>query len=637
MPKYRETEITMIRLNIKNTELLNALNEIKKEIPNIASMCGEVTAEPIEKGLSVRSENGKGVLGYSDRRSLCRAFGLYVQHINDTRYEVFEEPCFDTVGMMADVSRNAVLKPESVKKLARLSAIEGMNALMLYTEDTYEMKEYPYFGHLRGRYTAKELRELDDYCELLGIELIPCIQTLAHLNAIFEWPAFAPYKDCDDILITGEAHVFEMIENIFKTMSENLRRRKINLGLDEAQMLGAGRYVDKNGYKKRVDIMLDHMKKVTELCKKYGYSPRMWSDMFFRSLNKGVYRVPGTVIPNEVVESVPPELTLVYWDYREPKKESYDEMFRQHSVFKNPIAFAGGDSSWYGIVPLTRLGYRATVSALTSAKEHGIKEAYCTMWKDDGAACSFFSDIHVLFAYGEMCWTGDAKEERLRARMETVGISFDDMISIEDINALPTRTQLGESEVNPNKYIFYENILTGKFSAHIPKNSEAHFAKEAARMRECAKRAGEYSYIYDSLSALCDVLALKAELGAELYRAYHANDRDTLSYIAGERIEAVKALVEEFRIAFRKQWMKENRSFGFDVMDIRIGGLYAQLETAQYLIVEYLDGRIDRIDELEAERLPYGFDGNVKSDGDTILLNRWQRMGGQDISNMFGY
>ncbi len=577
------------------------------------------------------------MLGYSDRRSFCRAFGLYIQHFGKESFELKEEPCFDTVGMMADVSRNAVLKVESVKKLARLSALEGMNALMLYTEDTYEMKEYPYFGHLRGRYTAAELREIDDYCDMLGIELIPCIQTLAHLNAIFEWPAFDSFKDCDDILITGEEQVFTMIECMFKTMSENLRSRKINLGLDEAKMLGAGRYVDKNGYKKRVDIMLDHLKKVTELCKKYGYEPRMWSDMFFRSLNKGVYRVPGTVIPKEVVDSVPPDLTLVYWDYREPKKESYDEMFRQHSAFNNPIAFAGGDSSWYGIVPLTRLGYLATKSALTSAKEHGIREVYCTMWKDDGAACSFFSDLHVLFAYGEICWSGDADEVRLRGRMETVGISFDDMLAIEDINDLPTRTKFGEHEANPNKYIFYENIMTGKFSAHIPRGSAEHFAKEGARMRECAERAGDYRYIYETLAALCDVLAVKAELGKELYRAYQANDREALAELAGERIETVKALAEEFRVAFRAQWLRESKSFGFDVMDIRIGGLIAQLDTAQYLLGEYLGGRIDNIDELEAERLPYGFGGNVKADGDTILLNRWQRMGGQVVSNMFGY
>ncbi len=627
----------MIRFEINDAALVEVLNEILKEIPNADSLGGTVFAEPIREGLSVKIENGRATLGYSSRAALCRALGIYIANIEKENFYTEQKPDFDTVGMMADVSRNAVLTVESVKKLARLSALEGLNAMMLYTEDTYEMKEYPYFGHLRGRYTGKELRELDDYCELLGIELIPCIQTLAHLNAIFEWPAFADVKDCDDILITGEKKVFDMIECMFKTMSENLRSRKINLGLDEAKMLGVGKYLNKNGYKKRVDIMLEHLSKVTELCKKYGYSPRMWSDMFFRSLNKGVYRVKGTEIPKAVVDSVPPELTLVYWDYREPKKESYDEMFRQHAAFNNPIAFAGGDSSWYGLVPLTRLGYRATRSALASAKEHGVREAYCTMWKDDGAACSFFSDLHVLFAYGEICWGSDGGEDVLREKMATVGLSFDDMLSIEDINAVPTRTLVGESEANPSRYIFFENILTGKFSAHTPKGSAEHFAKEGARMKACAERAGDYRYIYDSLAAFCDVLAEKAELSAELYEAYHKDDRAALSEIANERIETVKALVGEFRLAFRRQWLRESRSFGFDVMDIRIGGVLCQLDTAQYLLTEYLEGRMDKIDELEAERLPYGFDGNVKEDGETILLNRWQIMSGQVVSNMFGY
>ena len=627
----------MINININDAALCAALKEIAREIPGYADMDGSVSAQPIEAGLSVDTENGTGVLGYSDLRSLCRAFGLYIQHRNDAEFHTCESPCFETVGMMADVSRNAVLKLESVKKMARLSALEGLNSLMLYTEDTYEIKEYPYFGHLRGRYSAEELREIDDYCDMLGIELIPCIQTLAHLNAIFEWPAFASYRDCDDILLTGEQHVFEFIEAMFKTMSENVRSRKINLGLDEAKMLGVGKYLSKNGYKKRVDIMLEHLNRVVELCKKYEYSPRMWSDMFFRSLNNGVYRVPGTVIPKEVTNSVPPEVTLVYWDYREPKKESYDEMFRQHSAFNNPIAFAGGDSTWFGLVPLTRLGYQATKSALASAKEFGAKEAYCTMWKDDGAACSFFSALHVLFAYGEVCWCNRDDEAHLRERMSVIGLSFDDMLSIEDVNALPTRHLVGASEANPSRYVFYENVLTGKFDAHIPEGSGEHFALEGARMRECAARAGEYAYIYESLAALCDVLAEKAELGHELYAAYRAGDREALATLAGERIDCIKALIDDFRRTFRRQWMHESKSFGFDVMDVRIGGVTNQLDTAQYLIGEYLEGRIDRIDELEADRLPYGFDGNVKSDGDTILMNRWERMAGQDVSNMFGY
>ena len=76
------------------------------------------------------------------------------------------------------------MRPETVKLWIDLSAAMGYNALMLYTEDTYEIFVEPYFGYGRGRYSVQELRELDDYAAAHGVELIPCIQTIAHLNTL---------------------------------------------------------------------------------------------------------------------------------------------------------------------------------------------------------------------------------------------------------------------------------------------------------------------------------------------------------------------------------------------------------------------------------------------------------------------
>ena len=103
-------------------------------------------------------------------------------------------------GAMLDMSRNAVMKPEEVKKYARLLKSLGYNMIQLYTEDTYEVDGEPYFGYLRGRYSQEELKEVVSYCEGLDMEVIPCIQTLAHLNQIFRWRAYEPMLDCADIL-----------------------------------------------------------------------------------------------------------------------------------------------------------------------------------------------------------------------------------------------------------------------------------------------------------------------------------------------------------------------------------------------------------------------------------------------------
>lgn len=49
----------------------------------------------------------------------------------------------------------------------------GMNMLILYTEDMFELEGHPKFGYLRGRYSLDELREVDDYGYEMGVELIP--------------------------------------------------------------------------------------------------------------------------------------------------------------------------------------------------------------------------------------------------------------------------------------------------------------------------------------------------------------------------------------------------------------------------------------------------------------------------------
>ena len=68
------------------------------------------------------------------------------------------------LGVMIDCSRNAVMKPEVVKEYAALIKKMGYNTLLLYTEDTYEIPQRPYFGHLRGKYTKEELKDIDSYC-----------------------------------------------------------------------------------------------------------------------------------------------------------------------------------------------------------------------------------------------------------------------------------------------------------------------------------------------------------------------------------------------------------------------------------------------------------------------------------------
>ena len=63
---------------------------------------------------------------------------------------------FRHFGTMVDMSRNAVMNVSGVKKWIDVTSDLGYNTLMLYTEDTYEIADSPYFGYMRGRYSKAE-------------------------------------------------------------------------------------------------------------------------------------------------------------------------------------------------------------------------------------------------------------------------------------------------------------------------------------------------------------------------------------------------------------------------------------------------------------------------------------------------
>ncbi|KPV55435.1 hypothetical protein QJ48_33185, partial [Paenibacillus sp. A3] len=64
--------------------------------------------------------------------------------------------------------------------------------------------------------------------------------------------------------------------------------------------------------------------------------------------------------------------------------------------------------------------------------------------------------------------------------------------------------------------------------------------------------------------------------------------------------------VNALRIAHRNQWHAMYKPFGWEVLDIRYGGVLTRLESASARLLDYAEGRVDKLEELEQERLVFG-------------------------------
>ncbi len=583
------------------------------------------------------SREKKGfLLSFGSRSALCRGISLLQRYAGEPEgFRIEETASLDTLGIMQDCSRNAVMNPETVKRMIRVSSMLGFNALMLYTEDTYEIPGSPYFGHLRGRYSREELRDLDSYAARFGVELIPCIQTLAHLGAIFEWPPYRGMNDWDDILNLADERSYELIREMARSISETFRSRRVNIGMDEAYMLGRGHYLERRGYEKSAEIMMKHLNRVMEILREYGLQPRMWSDMFFRMCTPDEsYYNPQCTVTDEVRAAIPPEMTLVYWDYYGTEQARYDYMMENHFRMTDRVAFAGGASCWYGLVPLNRFSLNSARAALGSVRKHQMREVYVTMWGDDGGTCSSFSALPTLACYGEANWNGRTDDANLRAAMKAgSGADFDAFMNFEELENFACRKDFGLSPKNPTRYLFWQDPLQGKYDRHVPGDAYERYTFAIFRLMEDRQKCHpKYGYLFDSFSALSDVLRDRADLGIRLKSAYDGNDREALSEIQQMLLPELRKRIEAFRKVLKAQWMLENKPFGFDVQDLRFGGLLMRLRETEEMLSDYLAGKISQIPELSEARLGYtdptgkaGEDPAADQDV-TLAVNSWKRM-----------
>ena len=306
---------------------------------------------------------------------------------------------FDNFGVMIDVSRNAVMSVDGLKKFLPLLKKMGYNSVMLYTEDTYEVEGHPYFGYMRGRYSLDEIREIDRFAEELGMELIPCIQTLAHLKQSFKWGTVP--MDHHDVLLCDDKETYKLIDDMFKTVKKTFSSRLIHIGMDEAWNMGRGKYLKKYGLEPGDKLFCDHLAKVRELANKYNFKPMIWSDMIIRFGGSRRVYDPNTVITPELCELVPKNCELVFWDYYNPGESFYTKNIQNHRALGAHTIFAGGIWTWSGHCPYFSESIANTRPALDACKKTKTRNVFFTLWGDNGGECSRFAILPSLKFVGD--------------------------------------------------------------------------------------------------------------------------------------------------------------------------------------------------------------------------------------------
>lgn len=536
-------------------------------------------------------------------------------------------------GCMLDCSRNAVMTVESIKKWIDITSNLGYNMLMLYTEDTYEIKNQPYFGYLRGRYTAEELKEINSYSKSKNIELIPCIQTLAHLNQITRWPAYIEHIDQNDILLVGDDEVYRFIDDMLDTVCDCFTSEYIHIGMDEARGLGRGKYYDLHGEFNGSQVFLEHIKKVAQMGKKRGKKLLIWADMFYRLIAGGKYNDIPAEIDKSVCEQIPDNVELVYWDYYSTGEARYDDRIKSHNRIKEGTWFAGAFRSWWGFAPHNEYSISATTAALSACAKNNVKDILFTIWGDDGAECSKFALLPSMFYASELVKGNQDANDIKNKFKDKFGIEFDDYMLLDlpfspngqdngDFN--PQKYKATDKNIyNSDKYLLYSDIFMGVMDSTLTGNEKQEFEICAKGLHRLESHK-EWGYLFRAEAALCDAIAIKCDLGQRTRLAYSSNNKTELSALLPE-YDKLSEKLDLFYDAYRDQWYAENKGPGFEIQDIRLGGLKQRVKHCKKMLEDYISGKVDRIYELDEKLLDFSGNGD-NFNKRPVMENRWGRI-----------
>ena len=591
----------MIKINNLDSHVETAVEHILNHLNIKVSNEGFPLILKEGTALNVSFDLSKIILTYQTLNEVFVGLRLIKEQGLDKAFQIDYPKRLKELTFMLDASRNAVLKTEEVKHLLNILALSGYDGLMLYTEDTFEMEDEPYFGYLRGRYTEKEIKDIEAYANQLGIELIPCIQTLAHLNGITRYQPYRDIFDTLDILLVGEEKTYQFIEKMIQTMSQMFTSKKINIGMDEAYMLGRGKYLDKFGYEKRFDIMVKHLKRVMEICKKYGFEPMMWSDMFFAS-GWGDYYAKDKKLPQALLDAVPKEVGLIYWDYYHTETSHYINMIEKHQQFGNKVVFAGGAWKWIGFTPDNRFSLKANQASMKACIEKQVDEVIITAWGDNGAEASVYSILPSIIYNGLLKYGSDEVDSSVKVSFKAItNVDFDHFMLIDSANQL---TKNYKHKSTANKHFLYNDPLLGLLDTSTEENYPKIYQKHINKMKKAMPYYGRYQYIFETQLALLKVIQKKVNLGVYIRKSYQEKDLEALKKHV-KTLKTVHKDIKRFKTIFSNQWHQDNKAFGYEIQDLRIGGILSRIETSIQKIEDYILGKTLSIEELEVELLDY--------------------------------
>ena len=270
------------------------------------------------------------------------------------------------------------------------------------------------------------------------------------------------------------------------------------------------------------------------------------------------------------------------------------------------VPVASGSWTWSRLWTHTPYANSTATALVAACRARKVSEVMTTLWGDDGQECPFGSAMAALQFLAEHAWTKHPEDVQIRRNFKGIhDADYDDWVHASDIDTMqPLVTDDSQNAATTSKWLLWQDPLIPLMHPQLHEVSlRRHYARMAQELEIAARRSAGAALLRFP-AQIARTLALKCDLAADIRKAYAAGNRAMLARIARGVIPAVQKEVAALRKCHRSVWMAEFKPFGWEVLDIRYGGVLARMDTARERITDFLAGRLAALPECTQPLLP---------------------------------
>ena len=518
---------------------------------------------------------------------------------------------------MTKIKDNCVLITGGASGIGRIMgrmALMGMNRLVLYMEDSFEIPEEPYFGYMRSRYSEAELRAIDDIGYEFGIEVFAAVEGLSHLSRVLKWHPYGDMQEDAATVYVESEKTYEFLSHLIDAATKPFRSKNVGIYLDEAFNLGKGTSLEKSGeYRPSFYYMKKHMARLLDMCRERGLNMITCGDMFMVASNpdektffRKLYAINGP-LSKDIIEAANWPVDYLLWDYSHHDESTYDALIKRYREFGKCEYMLVGIWNWLGFGVDYDKTFATIIPAARASKKNGMKDFVVSTWGCDSGMENYWSDnLLGLQLVAEHSYGEEPTNEELAERFfACTGCDMADFYELSYVDHVyGQHTGEGPDYVNLSRSVLWQDVLFGKYDYYIRDESlTEHFKAVAEKLEAAEKRNGKYGKYLGARALLARVMEIKATIGVRIANAYRKRDMYFLCGAVATVLPELKKRVLALRDAHRALWYDSYKPLGWEVEDVRYGALLSRIDSAAYRLNRYLNGYETELPELTEERL----------------------------------